>query len=403
MSIVKGALWISSMSTNAKHIAIAGAGIGGLVVGIAAARAGLQCDIYEQADNLGEVGAGITISPNSDRVLQYLGLGPALAKVAFVPERQWTQHWQTGEVLVDKERGPEVVRQYGAGYYHVHRADLHRILVDAFKAVGAGKIHLGERLVACDANAHAEFASGKTITPDVLIGADGVKSTVRDQLFDESAPQFTGQVAWRGVVPVDDLSEHSKVRQPGIHIGPERLVARYPIRCGELINYAAFVQLDGWFEEGWAIKSSVAELAGHMAGCDPDLMELIEVTPPDEIFKWALFARDPLQTWVQGRVTLLGDAAHAMLPFMGQGAGTAIEDAMVLARLLSTRPIAQALTAYEAMRLDRTSMVQLNSRLMGMLFQGKEPESFGHGPIRNEEALGLFDYDAVNVALPATS
>jgi salicylate hydroxylase len=170
---------------------------------------------------------------------------------------------------------------------------------------------------------------------------------------------------------------------------------RYPMRGGALINYAAFVNLEGWEGEGWAIPSTIAELRGHYADAEPHLLAMIDATPPDQLFKWALHAREPLDSWIAGSATLLGDAAHAMLPFMGQGAATAIEDGMVLARCLTAFSKAEALRRYEAARRERTTMVQTQSRLLGLQFQGKDPESFGKGPILNEDNLGLFAYDAV--------
>ena len=383
------------------EIAIIGAGIGGLTCAIALGRAGIAVTVYEQAPVLGEVGAGITLSPNSARVFDHLGLSDALAAHAYVPERQWTQNLMTDAVLIEKERGPDVVRQYGAGYYHIHRADLHAVLVDAAKAIaGNACVQLEKRLTRISGTGPFTlgFADGSTAQPDVLIGADGLKSIVRETLFAPDTPAFTGQVAWRGLVPMDRLPGSVRARPTGIHIGPRRLFMRYPVRGGDLLNYAAFVELD-WREEGWTIPSTIAELMGHFEdACEP-VKAMIAATPEHELFKWALHARSPLQTWVHGQATLLGDAAHAMLPFMGQGAGTAIEDGMVLARALAQFAPTQALARYEAARRERTTMVQTNSRLLGLKFQGKDPDQFGQGPIQNEETLGLFSYDAVTVAL----
>jgi salicylate hydroxylase len=176
-------------------------------------------------------------------------------------------------------------------------------------------------------------------------------------------------------------------------------VLRYPVRGGALTNYAIFVETSGWEEESWSIPSTRAELLGHLSDACAGVTGLVAATPEDWLFKWALFAREPLESWVAGRVTLLGDAAHAMLPFMGQGAATAIEDAMVLARALAGSAPEEALSRYEAARRERTAMVQLQSRLLGLQFQGKDPDALGRGPVLNEEALGLFAYDATTVPL----
>lgn len=381
------------------EVAVIGAGLGGLTLALALAREGVPVTVYEQAPALGEVGAGITLSPNSSRVLQHLGLGDALDRLGVSPGRQWTQHWQSGAVMLDYERGPELSRRYGAPYLHVHRADLHVLLCEAVERSRPGAIRLGHRLVAVDAEGRAAFANGESVEADILVGADGVRSAVREALFGQARPHFTGQVAWRGIVPVEQLPDEVRAKPPGIHIGPRRLFMRYPVRGGALINYAAFVELEGWEEDSWSIRSTIAELLGHFEGWDPMVRAIIAATSEDQLFKWALHAREPLPGWIAGRVTLLGDAAHAMLPFMGQGAATAIEDAMVLARALAGFAPDEALRRYEAARRERTAMVQTQSRLLGLKFQGKDPASLGEGPLQNEEALGLFAYNAVAAPL----
>jgi salicylate hydroxylase len=377
--------------------AIIGAGIGGLVLAVALARAGRAVTVHEQAPRLGELGAGITLSPNAVRVIDWIGLGEPLRRLGFVPDRQWTQHWQSGEVLRESFRGADFAERHGgAGYYHVHRADLHAMLV---AALPDGALRLNQALVEVTPDGAMRFADGSSGVADVVVGADGLKSAVRAACFGTDRPVFTGQVAWRGIVPLDALPADVQAMPPGIHVGPQRLFMRYPVRGGALINYAAFVELTGWEDESWTIPSTIAELSGHFAGWDRMVRSIIAATPKGSLFKWALHAREPLPGWINGRVTLLGDAAHAMLPFMGQGAGTAIEDAAVLARCLVAFPVDEALRRYEAVRRERTTMVQTQSRMLGLQLQGKDPASLGRGELKNEEALGLFDYDAVNVAI----
>lgn len=381
------------------EVAIIGAGLGGLTCALALARAGKAVAVYEQAPQLAEVGAGITLSPNASRIFIHLGLEDGMRQLGVVPPRQLTQNLQTGQVLIERERGDRVEAQYGAPYIHLHRADLHKLLADALEAVRPGTIRLDHRLeqISSDPDrAVLSFAGGLKVSAAVAVGADGVKSITRDQLFDTAPPQFTGQVAWRGVLPKSDLPEAVQALLPGIWIGEKRLFMRYPIRDWALINYVAFVNLAGWEEEGWAIPSSKGELLGHYADAEPMLKAMIAATPPGQLFKWALHAREPLDSWIAGSVTLLGDAAHGMLPFMGQGAATAMEDGMVLARCLINFDKQEALRRYEAARRERTTMVQTQSRLLGLQFQGKDPESFGKGPILNEDTLGLFAYDAIN-------
>ena len=381
------------------EIAIIGAGLGGLTCALALARAGQTVAVYEQAPVLGEVGAGITLSPNSSRIMIALGLEAGMRRLGVVPSHQLTQNLQTGKILVERERGNAVESQYGAPYIHLHRADLHGLLADALELAQPGAIRLGHPLVDITSDPeHAElrFANGTCTSASVAIGADGVKSLTRDCLFATQPPLFTGQVAWRGVLPRKALPEAVQALPPGIWIGEKRLFMRYPIRGQELVNYVAFVNIEGWEEEGWSIPSTREELLGHFADSEPQLKAMIMATPPEMLFKWALHAREPLDSWIAGSVTLLGDAAHGMLPFMGQGAATAMEDGMVLARCLTQFAKAEALARYEAARRDRTTMVQNQSRLLGLQFQGRDPESFGKGPIQNEDSLGLFAYDAVN-------
>jgi salicylate hydroxylase len=385
-----------------QDIAIIGAGLGGLTCALALARMGIRICVYEQAPVLAEVGAGITMSPNSSRVFIHLGLEDGLRRLGVVPPKQITQVLATGEILIERERGDAVEAQYGAPYIHLHRADLHALLADALLAIQPDAIRLDHKLVhveSDDGGATLRFTNGSEEQADVVVGADGVKSVVRDCLFYTQPPIFTGQVAWRGVLPRSALPESAATLPPGIWIGEKRLFMRYPMRGCSLINYAAFVNLGGWNEEGWAIPSTIAELRNHYADAEPDLLAMIDATPPDQLFKWALHAREPLESWISGSVTLLGDAAHGMLPFMGQGAATSIEDGMVLARCLMQFPKGEALRRYEAARRERTMMVQTQSRLLGLQFQGKDPESFGKGPILNEDSLGLFAYDAVNCGI----
>lgn len=389
---------------DSDSIAVIGAGIGGLAVALALARAGRAVTVYEQAARLGELGAGITLSPNAVRVLDWLGLADGIRAAGFVPDRQWTQHWQTGDVLRESFRGRDfAARHGGAGYYHIHRADLHALLCAGLAAAGGG-LALGKALIDVTADGELTFADDSRATAAIVIGADGLKSVVRGRLFSPLPPHFTGQVAWRGIVPVAALPAAVQALPPGIHVGPQRLFMRYPVRGGTLINFAAFVELAGWEAEDWSIPSTIPELLSHFASWDPAVTAIIAATPPASLFKWALHAREPLEGWIKGRVVLLGDAAHAMLPFMGQGAATALEDAAILARCLVAFSPEMALQRYEALRRERTTLVQTQSRLLGMQLQGRDPASLGRGDLQNEERLGLFDYDAVAMPiLPANS
>lgn len=375
-------------------IAVIGAGMGGLTAALALARAGLEVAVLERSAALTELGAVITLAPNAVRVLDWLGVD--VRPIGVSPRVQWTQHWQSGAVLKESARGADfAARHGGAGYYHIHRADLHASLAAALEAAAPGSLRLGQALESVTPAGEMRFADGTDSHADVVIGADGVRSAVRAALWPADAPEYTGQVAWRGLVPLDALPPAQQALTPGIHIGPRRLFMRYPVRGGSLINYAAFVETSGWQDEGWTIPSTIPELMAHFEGWDPLVGNLIAATPPDKLFKWALHARAPLENWTKGRVTLLGDAAHAMLPFMGQGAASALEDAAILARCLASFPTDEALSRYEANRRPIATLIQTQSRLLGLKLQGKDPESLHAGPLLNEETMGLFDRNTV--------
>lgn len=375
-------------------ITIIGAGIGGLTTALALQHLGLPATLYERSPALTELGAGITLAPNAVRVLDWLGVD--VRPFGVSPTVQLTQHWQTGEVLRTSSRGADfAARHGGAGYYHVHRADLQTAMLATLKS----PLHLAHTLQTITPGGQLTFTNTHTAQATTVIAADGVRSAVRAALWPSSAPHFTGQVAWRGLVPRAALPPAQQALPPGIHIGPGRLFLRYPVRNSTLINYAAFVETPGWFEEGWTIPSTIPELLTHFEGWDPLVTNLITATPEGNLFKWALHAHTPLKTWTKSwtssNVTLLGDAAHAMLPFMGQGAATAIEDAAILARCLAKYPAPQALATYEANRRPIATLIQTQSRLLGLQLQGKNPETLNAGPLLNEETMGLFTRNAV--------
>jgi salicylate hydroxylase len=386
------------------NIVLIGAGIGGLTAALALQGRGFKVQVFEQAPQLGEVGAGLTLSPNATHALESVGLGALLAQTASRPARQAVLHYRTGEVLVDLERGDLPKQQYGADYYQIHRADLHGMLADAVRANDPQAIHLGHAFMGLsqtESAVNVSFANGRTETCDVVIGCDGIKSEVRAALWGKVAPRFTGNVAWRGLVPLERLPKGFTVApQSAAAVGVKHSMARYLIRHGTVLNYVAFAEKSGWEVESWAVRSEVSELLAEFHDWHESFRTFLAATPPELCFKWALHDRDPLPQWTKGRVTLLGDAAHPMLPFLGMGAASGIEDAVVLARAFqAAQGISEALQRYEGARRERATYIQLASREAQKRLQGGTMDNYSKKEHKNEEFLGLFNYNPATVAV----
>ena len=384
------------------RIAIAGAGLGGLTAALSLAKLGYTPEVYERAPELGDVGAGISLSPNASKIFEHLGLGAFLEAEAEEPMVNFTRHYQSYEVLVQMIRD-DTRNEYGAPYYQIHRAELHAALVAAVEDIrpGAVKTAKGVKTVNLDgAHPVLEFEDGSTIEADVVIGSDGIRSTLRKQLFADPEPRYTGHMAWRGLADGDKLPDTLTDKNSTVLIGPGQNFVRYPIRHAKLINYIGFARSDSWVEDGWNTPATREEVLEKFAGWHDSIATLVHATPEDRIIKWGLFGRDPLKTFVQGPVALIGDAAHPMLPFMGQGAAMAIEDGMVIARCIAeSSSVDEALARYDTARVARTSMVMEESEKGGDRLQQAEPRKLADEPLRNEDTLGLFHYDATTIAI----
>lgn len=382
------------------EVVIIGAGIGGLAAGLGLQRAGFRVRIFEQAPQLGEVGAGLSISPNGALGLHALGVFDAFREHAYAPDYQVVRHWQSGRVLAQVPRGERLEQTYGERYYVIHRADLHRVLADAVLVNDSEAIVTGHRFADLEqdsAGVSVRFDNGEWRRCDVLIGADGVRSRVRSTLFGAEEVRFTGYVAWRGLVPMERVPLEALDPPGQVWIGPGHMINRYPVRGGRLLNFVAFAERSGWEEEGWSIPAEVAELAGEFAGWHPHVTRIIEAVPPENLFKWALCARSALMRWVMGRAAVLGDAAHPLLPYLGQGAVMAIEDAVVLARAFrAAADIPEALARYEGARVGRARLVVERSTMQVPRFHSSDPDSFHHD-VPVDEALGLFRYNPAQV------
>jgi salicylate hydroxylase len=375
------------------RIVIIGAGIGGLTAALALHRRGFRPVVYERAPVAREIGAGVIIWPNARRALRDLEIDEALAAISSDVRTSYFCDYATGRIL-DVRWGEQLVEQHGMCNLQVHRGDLHGLLLQAVLVNNAEAVRPGHqfiRLAQDGDGVTVEFANGARVPCDVVVGADGNVSAVRSYLFPGEAPVFTGQVSFRALIPWDVLPPVIAERKYAMYPGPERMLLHYPLRGGRIMNLVANGLSASWEEEGWAIPATNAEFAAAYSDFAPEVVAMIRSIPAGALFKWGLRDREPLASWTKGRVTMLGDAAHPMSPFLGQGACIAIEDGLVLGRAFElSGSIEEALARYEAARRVRGTNVQLWSRE-----QGRNLQASRKGQTAIER--GLLDYDPVTV------
>jgi len=367
--------------TNKKlSIAIVGAGMGGLAVAATLRQAGFDVQVYEQASRFGRIGAGIQMMPNSMKVLRRIGIEDRLRAVAFAPYSHLNRDGYTGEMTRELPM-PESL--YGAPYLCMHRAELHDALASA---VPADIIHLGKKLVGLDqkgGEVTLSFADGTTATAGAVIGADGVHSIVRDFIVGPDAPIHRGRIAYRAVFPASLMGGFDIGRSRTKWWGTDRhIVIYYTTKAKSEVYFVTSVPEEaGWVtKESWSAKGDVRELRAAYDGFHQDVRNVLEACP--DCHKWAILEREPLRTWSEGRVVLLGDSAHPMTPYMAQGAATSIEDAAVLARCLKAvegDDIEGAFKRYEAHRKPRTSVVQAISSANTWMKEGASDTSWLYG------------------------
>jgi 2-polyprenyl-6-methoxyphenol hydroxylase-like FAD-dependent oxidoreductase len=341
------------------RVAVVGGGIGGLAAAAFLHRAGLPSVVYEQASELKEVGAGLVLAPNAVRLLRRLGAMDRLRDRAVPLDVGWEfRRWEDGRVLSSENLAGSCERLYGERTYTVHRADL----ADAIgTAVPRDAVRPGKRCTSVTVRgdtAVLAFADGTSAESDIVIGADGVHSTVRGAVVEPAPAAYSGICAFRAVAPADRTPEFARRRAQTLWIGPDHHLVHYPISGESAVNLVAFAPAGDYTVESWSATATVEEFLAEFAGWDPRLRELIRGagTPG----RWALLDREPLARWSHGPVTLLGDAAHPMFPFFAQGAAQSIEDAAVLARCLAQdrQAPARALQRYESFRIGRTTRLQ---------------------------------------------
>ncbi len=346
-----------------KKILIAGAGLGGLAAALSLLKRGIDVEVFEQSKELREVGAGLHISPNAFRVLDELGIGQEVMEKSCVAAGREVRLWSSGETWPIFDLGIKSVERYGFPYLTVYRPDLLNALVSAVRAIKPDAIHLQSACQRFEQNGHGVtlYHTLGQAQGHALIGGDGVHSKIREELCGDDAPQYSGLLAWRGLIPMERLPERMRRLVGTNWIGPGGHIVHYPVRKGALMNFAGITESEGqWLTESWNVQGSVEECLACYPDWNEDLHLMIKAikTP----YKWALMIRPPLDTWTIERVTLLGDASHATLPFLAQGAAMALEDGFILARAISEMDdIPSALKRYENVRKERCNRVVMGS------------------------------------------
>jgi salicylate hydroxylase len=391
----------------AKRILIAGAGLGGLSAAACLIRKGHHVTVFEQAPQLGEIGAGIQISANAGRVLDFISIGDKVAQAGVMPAEYRFRTYDTGEVLQTIRFGKRYWDNYGVPYVVIHRADLHALLADSVRELDPGAILTGHRVTGFseeDSGVTVHLQDREPVRGDLVVGGDGIRSMVREKILGASEPDYTGDSVWRVLLPMEQLPEEFRTDCVEIFVGPGKHAVIYPLRQGKLINLVGCVEQASWDEESWTAKRPWSEMRADFLGWNPMVNTIIETAPRDECYRWVLKNRKPVTNWSSRHATLLGDAAHPTLPYMAQGAAMAIEDGAVLARALEQEAeVPAALQLYQRNRIERTSRVVVESTVNRGLFHLPNMEvlraEFAKRDFNAERTGWVFSYNPMTVEL----
>ena len=385
------------------NVIIVGAGIGGLVSALCLDAKGHKVKIYEQAEILSELGAGIQLSPNATKVLNYLDLFKDLEPYIFEPNSFQFLNFSTGKVITERKLGKAIKKDFNSPNYDIHRADLQRVLLNKIKVKNID-IHTNMKVTNVGNNKNSAFieVDGKKIQADLVIGADGIHSKVSDSLFGKKEIIYTGNVAWRMLIPVEELPENLILPDTTVWLGPNKHFVTYHVNGGKSINCVCLVEQDGWLNESWSEKGEIGELKRTYKGWNRTIETLLQHADPNTLYKWALHDRLPMKQWSKGRIVVLGDAAHPMLPFLAQGAAMAIEDGAVLANCIDNfDEVEEALKYFEKIRKPRTSYVQSaarrNAKVLHLSGLAAILRNLVMGYIGNKIFKKLYSYDALSI------
>ena len=387
-------------------IMIAGAGIGGLTAAACLMQAGHRVRLFEQASKLGEVGAGLQISANGFKVMRHIGVDKKLAAAGVKPLSYVFRIAETGEEVNRFELAEAHEAANGAPYYQLHRADLHAALVERVRQLDSNCVTLNAAVSEYEereTRVDLILSDGRRFSGDVLIGADGIKSAISAQAFGQAPADFTGDVAWRLIIPAARLPKDHIDRVMTVWLGPSSHAVMYYLRNKELVNFVGLKESDTWQDESWTSKGDWSELKSDFSTWHDEVQVVLDAVDKDACYRWALFNRKPIDNWAKGRVALLGDASHPTLPYLAQGAVMAIEDSAVLARCLDevSDPV-EALKLYSAVRAPRAARVVNESSANQKKFRGSIADlrqRFIGAEIGGDRNGWLYGYDPLTVKL----